>query len=139
MTAIEIIKHKIPDATPAELRYYAALAENEVRTYLGYPVERPLDRFAATVGEIGCLIVDREAAVSAATKSAIDSGGVQSESYSEAGVSRSVTYGGASSGAAAREAYDSVIRQRLQNALARYRVARVVKWTKEGGEDDLTH
>ena len=135
MTAIEIVKHKMPEATPADLRYYVTLAESEVRAYLGYPEDKPLDKFAATVGEIACLIIDRESAVNAATESALAAGGVQSESYSESGVSRSVTYGGGGAGAAAREAYDSVIRQRLQNALSRYRLARVVKTTEDRKDD----
>ena len=131
MTAIEIIKRKIPEASPADLRYYATMAESEIRAYLGYAEEMSLDRFSAVVGEIACLIIDRESAVQAATSSALSAGGVQSESYSEAGVSRSVTYGGGGAGAAAREAYDSVIRQKLQNSLARYRRARVVKPKEE--------
>lgn len=123
MTATEIFKKKSGLTDTDTIKFYILQAGDELRIYLNYDPEDPIDRFSSVVADIAVNDYDYDTRTAANKTAQASQEGLKSESYSEGPVSVSKTYKSTDELYSEYTASKDKILMRTRD----YRLARVVK------------
>lgn len=92
MTAVDIFKKRSGLTDTDTINMYMFMANDEVRTYLGYSNDKSIDRFGSAVANIAIAMYEYDLRNKSRNENIPSSDYIKSETFTEGAVSESKTY-----------------------------------------------